>query len=316
MQKNLEDMITEVIKKIEDEISGMISDAVHQLTKAEESAETPNIDPSCSQATPTYPLSKEAPKETALELLDAFGVSASDAKKRGSKEAVGMSKAKPTSSEPKRGLSGGKHRGVAPGLSQVRPFIDAEQNLDDKETGNSKCTTKRQHHLHLSSSDESGNADGEESDNQSPLGEPELQPKHTSTKSSRERKEPGLALQLQAAKKHSAQKRESQHTLTVPSATKTAVVDPKDGPDNPHLPVAGPHHSSRHSLKRPFSSTEVASKDGSGLQDQAKRKKRFHEDVVGEECAVEPDKARVGDGSSRRAKQNMIMVTRSQSRKS
>lgn len=316
VQKNLEDMITEVIKRREDEISEMISDAIHKLTKAEESAETASTDPSYSQVTPVDSLSKKAPKETALELLNAFGVSATDTKKKGSKEAVGTSKVRAAvSGETKRASSGSKHKGVPPGLSQVRPVTDAaEQSMEEKETGTSSYTAKsqKQHLLRLSSSDESGNGDDEESDNQSPLGEPQLllqsqhQPKRTSRKSSHERKESELSVQLQSRKKQSETKMESQHTpaaaAAVASATKPATVE-----------------STRHALKRQFSSTDLASKDGSGVLDQPKRKKCVHEDVVEEEHVAEAECARTSDDSSKKGssrKQKMVMVTRSQSTKS
>lgn len=319
MQKKLEDMITEVIKKREDEISGVISDAVQKLTKAEESVERLNSNPFSSQvALFSHSPTKEAPKETALELLDAFGVSVSDVKKKGSKEAVASGKAKPLNpSEPRRSLSGGKHKGAAAHLSQVRPLTEAEPTLDDKETaGSSKFTSRRLHHLHLSSSDESGNGDSEESDSQLPLGEPQLQSSHASVKPSRERKELGLALQLQATKKLSRQKMESQLAPTAPPTTKPAMAESKDSPDNTHLPVCGSHHLSRHLLKRPFSSTEVTSKDGCSTQAQAKRQKCAHEDASGEECTTEIEQVRFGDSSKRRAKDDTFMVTRSQSRKS
>ena len=317
VQKKLEDMITDVIKKREDEISGVISDAVQKLTKAEGSAESLNSNPSSSQvALPSHSPTKEAPKETALELLDAFGVSVSDVKKKGSKEAVASGKAKPPiPSEPRRVLSGGKHKGVAAQLSQVRPLPEAEPALDDKETGSSKFTSRRLHHLRLSSSDESGNGDGEESDSQPPLGEAQLQSSHASVKPSRERKELGLALQLQATKKLSRPKMESQHAPTVPPTTKPAMAESKDSPDNTHLPVGGSHHLSRHLLKRPFSSTEVTSKDGCSTQGQAKRQKCAHEDASGEECMAETEQVRFGDSSKRRAKDDTFMVTRSQLRK-
>ena len=317
MQKKLEDMITEVIKEREEEISGVISDAVQKLTKAEGSAASLNSNPSSSQvALPSHSPTKEAPKETALELLDAFGVSVSDVKKKGSKEAVASGKAKPPiPSEPRRVLSGGKHKGVvAAHMSQVRPLTEAEPTLDDKETGSSKFTSRRQHHLRLSSSDESGNGDGEESDSQPPLGEPQLQSSHASVKPSRERKELGLA--LQATKKLSRQKMESQHAPTVPLTTKPAMAESKDSPDNTHLPVGGSHHLSRHLLKRPFSSTEVTPKDGCSTQGQAKRQKCAHEDASEEECTPETEQVRFGDSSKRRAKDDAIMITRSQSRKS
>ena len=320
MQKSLEDMITEVIKAREDEISEMISDAVDKLTKAEESAETPSSNPSFSQVAPTHSLSKEAPKETALELLDAFGVSVPDAKKRASKEAVASGKAKPPiSSEPKRGLSGGKQRGVALHLSQVRPLVDVEQSVDDKETGGSKHTSRKQHHLRLSSSDDSGAGDGEESDNQPPLGEPLLQSRHTSVKFSREKKELGLALQVQATKKLNKQKVESQCAQTVPPANKPATGDSKDGSDNLRLPVTGSHQLSRHLLKRPLGSTEADPEDGSSMQQQPKRKKCINEDAAAvEECPAESEHAAagIGGGASGRAKDNIVIVTRSQLRKS
>ena len=303
VQKNLEDMITEVIKRREDEISEMISDAIHKLTKAEESVETASTDPSCLQVTPVDSSSKKVPKETALELLNAFGVSATDPKKKASKEAVGTSKVRAACSETKRALSGGKHRGVPPGLGQVRPVPDAGgQSSDEKEVGNNSYMAKsqKQHLLRLSSSDESVNGDDEESDNQSPLREPQLplqsqdQPKHTLRKSSHEKKE---SEPLQSRKKQNEMKMESQHTPA--TTTNPAAVD-----------------STRHSLKRQFSSTEIASKDGSSVQDQAKRKKCVHEDVDEEEHVTDVEYARAGDDSSRRGnsrKQKTVMVTRSQS---